>query len=41
MHTHIIINHDEGLHLTLYTEVEDPDLSEIIEEIIIENLNYA
>jgi hypothetical protein len=38
MHTHIIINHDEGLHLVISSQDEDLDILRILDEIILEQL---
>jgi len=41
MHTHIILNHDVGLHLVINSEEENIDLSEVIDQLIIKQLCHA
>jgi hypothetical protein len=41
MHTHIIINHDAGLQVIVYSEESNPDLAEILDEMIVESLAHA
>jgi hypothetical protein len=41
MHTHVIINHDVGLVLVVKTEQEEVDTSDIIDQLIVEELSNA
>lgn len=41
MHKHIIVNHDLGLHLVIYSEQEDLDLIDVVDEMITEQLCNA
>jgi hypothetical protein len=41
MHTHIIINHDVGLYLTVQSSELDIPVVDIIDEIILERLTNA
>jgi hypothetical protein len=40
-HTHIIINHDAGLHLVIHSNVDELDLPSVINRMIIEKLCNA
>lgn len=41
MHTHIIINHDVGLHLVIVSTEDDIPASSIIDEMIVTQLKNA
>jgi hypothetical protein len=41
MHTHIILNHDNGLHLVIRSEEEDVDLVSVLNQIIVNQLCHA
>ena len=38
MHKHIIINHDLGLHLVIYSEESDLSLVKVLDEMILKQL---
>jgi hypothetical protein len=40
-HTHIIINHDVGLHLVFFSNAEDLDLPAILDRLIVNQLTHA
>lgn len=40
-HTHIIINHDVGLHLVIFSNAEELDLPAILDRMIVDQLAYA
>lgn len=41
MHRHIIINHDLGLHLVIYSDESDLSLVDVIDEMIFNQLCNA
>lgn len=41
MHTHIIINEDLDLHLVIRTNIEDINISEILDKLILKELTHA
>lgn len=41
MHQHIIVNHDIGLHLVIYSDEAEVDLVSILDKVIIEQLCHA
>ena len=41
MHTHIVINMDVGLYFVVKTKESDPDLSEVISELILREICHA
>ena len=41
MHKHIIINHDLGLHIVIYSEQSEVDLLKVLDEMILLKLTNA
>lgn len=41
MHTHIIINHDVGLHLVIVAEEEDIEICEVLDDMIVTHIKNA
>ena len=41
MHTHIIINHDVGLHLVIVAEEEDMEICEVLDDMIVTHIKNA